>query len=285
MSLHRKRRPVLIILRVALLVYLGFLLLMAGCQRSLIYYPSRATEAELLREAADLGLKEWRDGDGRLIGWKEEARSLQAVGQRAVVFHGNAGMAIDRGYYASGLQSVDGGGEWEVYLFEYPGYGARQGPVSEKAFYRAARAALDQLLMEGDLPVFLVGESLGSGVAAQMAADFAEDVQGLLLVTPFTTLPDVGARHFPFLPVRWLLWERYNNVAALANYRGPLAVVLAEEDEVVPADLGKRLYDLYQGPKMLWIQKGLNHNSLDLSSHHPWWGEAVEFLQRGSELD
>jgi uncharacterized protein len=284
-SAPKKRSPVLIILRLGVLSYLGFLLLMAGCQRSLIYYPMKATEAELLREAAGLGLEEWRDGEGRLLGWKEAARSPLGPTQRTVVFHGNAGMAIHRDFYAHGLHAVPRGEGWDVYLFEYPGYGAREGPVSEKAFYRAARSALAQLLEEADLPLFLVGESLGSGVASQMASDFPEDVQGLLLMTPFTTLPDVGARHFPFLPVRWLLWERYDNVKALQNYRGPLAVVLAEQDEVVPADLGQRLFDLYEGPKKVWIQRGGNHNTLDLSPRNPWWEEWVEFLQSGVERD
>lgn len=280
-SAPKKRSPVLVILRLGVFSYVGFLLLMAGCQRSLIYYPMKATEAELLREAAGLGLEEWRDGEGRLVGWKEAARSPLGPTQRAVVFHGNAGMAIHRDFYAHGLHAVPRGEGWDVYLFEYPGYGAREGPVSEKAFYRAARSALAQLLAEVDQPLFLVGESLGSGVASQMASDFSEDVQGLLLMTPFTTLPDVGARHFPFLPVRWLLWERYDNVKALQSYRGPLAVVLAEQDEVVPADLGQRLFDLYEGPKKVWIQRGGNHNTLDLSPRNPWWEEWVEFLQSG----
>lgn len=283
MTEEKKRSSVFIILRIGLLAYVGLLLVMAGCQRHFIYYPARAGEGVLLTQAAEVGLKEWRDGAGELIGWKAPAPHEEQVSRRAVVFQGNAGMAAHRDFYASGIQATSKGDDWEVYLFEYPGYGSRDGSPSERSIYEAAREALRLLFAEEGKAVYLIGESLGSGVACRMAAEFADEVSGVLLVTPFTSLADVGKRHFPLLPVRLLLRERYDNLAALETYRGPVAILLAEHDEVVPADLGQRLYDLYDGPKKLWIQEGQRHNTLDVSRHHPFWEEMTAFLVESGE--
>lgn len=256
----------------------GIIAVFAGCQRDLIYYPEKAGEEELLAEAQRYGVEEWRNRNNGLIGWKAPAPPGSGPVRRAVVFHGNAGMALHRTSYAEGLHAVPGRGRWTVYLLEYPGYGSREGNPGEDAFYQAAREALGELFASGQEPVILIGESLGTGVATQMAAEFPERVEGILLVTPYTTLADVGARHFRWLPVRWLLLDRYDNVAALAGYEGPVAVLLAENDEVIPADLGQELYDNYDGPKRLWVQEGSNHNTLDLSPGRPWWEELTRFL-------
>lgn len=274
-----KRRSLLFrIIRVLVLGYLGTLLFLAGCQRHYIYYPQRAGEDDLLAEAERYGAEAWRDGSDRLIGWKVLAPLGSGPLRRALVFHGNAGMAMHRSYYAEGLQSAAGDERWAVYILEYPGYGSREGTPGEDAFYEAARSALGELLAAQDESVLLIGESLGSGVASRMAAEYPEEVDGLLLVTPFTTLADVGARHFRWLPVRLLLRDRYDNVSALREYGGPVAVLLAARDEVIPAELGKELYDGYDGSKKLWIQEGSGHNTLDLSSGLPWWDELSGFL-------
>ena len=88
----------------------------------------------------------------------------------------------------------------------------------------------------------------------------------------------MAAARYPFVPVRWLLRDRWDSVEALSAYRGPLAVLLAERDTVVPARFGRRLYDGYGGPKRLWVQAGRNHNSLDLRPEAPWWDEVSEAL-------
>ncbi len=231
----------------------------------------------MLAQAGAYGVEAWRDAEGQLIGWKTPAPPGPEPLRSAVVFHGNGGMAIHRSYYAEGLQLLDGQ-RWAVYILEYPGYGSREGRPTEKAFYEAARETLTEISkVEGEL-LFLIGESLGSGVATQMAAEFSEQVDGILLVTPFTTLADVGARHFWGFPVRLLLRDRYNNVSALAEYSGPVAILLAEHDEIIPVDLGQELYETIDGPKRLWIQKGQTHNTLDLTPGLPWWEELTGFL-------
>jgi uncharacterized protein len=279
MTKPKRQSPIRFALGVALIAYLGMLILLTGCQKRLIYYPERVAEEDLLALAARMGVEEWRGENGEFFGWQAPAPEGSGPLRRVVVFHGNAGMALDRTYYVQGFQWPPHRQRWEVYLFEYPGYGARSGVPGEKVFYEAAGGALAQLLSLDDTPLMVVGESLGSGVAARMAADFPGGIDGLVLVTPFTSLPDVAARHFWAFPVRLLLRERFDNVAALQHYAGPVAIVLAEHDEVIPADLGERLYENYEGPKKLWVQKGKGHNTLDLSPGAAWWVEFAAFLE------
>ena len=127
-------------------------------------------------------------------------------------------------------------------------------------------------------PVFITGESLGSGVATFLASTFPNEVAGLLLVTPFPSLADVAAHHYPFLPTRILLSERYDSREALSHYSGPVAFLLAGRDEVVTSKLGQQLYDSYSGPKWLHIEEYAGHNTLPYDPGASWWGDVSTFL-------
>ena len=207
--------------------------MLTAFQRQLIYFPQTASEPDLVSEATAVGWQPWRDTDGGLIGWRPADKSNAA--RRMLVFHGNAGYALHRTYFAAGL-----GEDWEVLLFEYPGYGARGGKPSAESIKAAASEAVKALTQEDAPPVYLLGESLGSGVASYLAGAFPQQIAGVLLVTPFTRLSDVASHHYPWLPVRALLRERFDSVGSLAGYGGPVAFLVAGEDEVVPAELGKK---------------------------------------------
>lgn len=240
----------------------------------MIFYPETADEATLLGEARHFGLQPWRDDSGAIIGWRTPGR--ESATARMLVLHGNAGYALHRMYYVLGLQAL--GNSWEVILFEYPGYGARAGTASADAFRDSAAAATELLLKEDERPVYILGESLGSGVATHLAATFPSQLAGLLLVTPFTSLADVARRHFPILPIRALLKENFDSAASLRGYQGPVAFLVAGSDEVVPTELGEQLHDGYQGPKWLRIVAGAGHNTLPMDAREPWWGEVSAFL-------
>jgi uncharacterized protein len=272
------RRIAVRVLRVALLAYIGCFAILAMFQNHFVYFPSKAPERELLQLAADQNMEPWRDDSGAIIGWKLVRRGPPAQ-NRMVVFHGNAGFALDRECFAAGFEFLDSGKIWEVHLFEYPGYGARPGEPGEEKFELVAKAALDQLRRADSRPIFLLGESIGSGVACHLAGQSPDTVAGLILVTPFTSLADVAAHHYPLFPVRLLLRDRYDNRAALKNYRGPVAVLLAGRDEVIPTRFGRELFDGYAGPKRLWIQNDAMHNTLDYDVGAAWWREMTEFLR------
>ena len=260
----------------ALLVFMGGLFMLAALQRQLIYYPEVAPEKTLLKIANGIQLLDWRDRSGQLIGW--HTPQAGSASRRVVVFHGNAGHSLYRQYFAAGFLAL--GGDWDVYLFEYPGYGARPGAPSESGIKAAALDAVEELLTEDPRPIYLAGESLGSGVATWLAGTLPTKVAGLLLVTPFTSLTDVAAGHYRWLPVRTLLSERYNSQKALSQYAGPVAFLVAGNDEIVPAELGRKLHSDYRGPKLLREQAGAGHNTLNFDPSASWWREVANFLAR-----
>ena len=273
----RHKIPVLV--RTIGIVYVGLLAVMAGFQRHFIYHPSRASERALLDQARDAKLEPWRDHRDEIVGWRSSAIEQARANNAVVVFHGNAGYALHRTYFVQGFESIHDAVDWQVYLFEYPGYGARSGRPCEVAIKQAADEAF-RLLRESDQRVFLIGESLGSGVACYLAGKYAEEIAGLLLITPFTSLVDVGRHHYPILPVRLLLRERYDSSESLRHYRGPVAFLLAGRDEVIPTPLGRRLYEEYEGPKELFVHEDGTHNTLTYEPGAVWWREVTEFLLR-----
>jgi pimeloyl-ACP methyl ester carboxylesterase len=240
-------------------------------QRRLLYFPDRYPERAALAAAARVGLAPWRDECGALAGWQAAPAGRPAA--RLLVLHGNAGSALERLHYAAAFSRLG----VEVILLEYPGYGARPGNPTLDSLGAAAAAAIDGLTHEGPEPVWVLGESLGSGVAARAVALRPGRVKGLVLVTPFARMADVVRLHYPILPSA-LLVDRYAPETDLAAWEGPTAVLLAGRDEVVGVAQGRRLFAALRGRKQLHVEEGAAHNGLDLDPAAPFWGEAVELL-------
>lgn len=272
------KRQLLRLARSLAVAWLVVVAVMAVWQDSLIYFPARARAEALIAEANRPGLEPWRDTGGEIIGWRKPRAAAAQAAHRLIVFHGNAGYALHRWSYVAGFGALDEGRLWDVHLFEYPGYGARSGHVGEHAFNAAAASAFESLRAEDARPIHLLGESIGSGPACMLAARAPEEVAGLCLVTPLARLADVAAHHYPFLPVRLILRDRWDNVAALTNYRGRLAMRLAGRDEIVPPAQSRMLFDRFSGPKRLWVEPGAGHNTLDMMPANAWWREASDFL-------
>jgi len=189
------------------------------------------------------------------------------------VFHGNAGLAVQRAYWADALERVQPGRPLSIYVLEYPGYGRRSGTPTQVSLTAAALTAFDAI--PGSDRIHLLGESLGCAVAAQMAQMRPQRVGGLVLVTPFNRLADVAAHHYPWLPVRWLVKDRWESDAALREFPGPLAIIAAERDSIVPARFAQRLHDGYPGRKRLHVIPGEDHNFFVFDQ--PWFRAAVAF--------
>jgi len=260
---------------------------LAGCafvgafQRKMMYVPFHQSESDMIALGRNLGCEPWRDETGAIIGWKSANHERRAA-NRLLVFHGNAGYALHREHYVSGFEGIDGGRKWEVYLFEYPGYGARPGALGQEQFVKAGLEALNALEAKDSRPVYLLGESLGSGLACAVAAREADRVAGLFLVTPFARMRDVAAQHFRFLPVGLILRDRWDNMAALSRYRGPMAMLIAGQDEVVTAAQGRLLFESFGGPKRLWEEPDAGHNTIDFDAGVRWKQPVSDFLLDGA---
>lgn len=254
-----------------LATFVAIYLLLAGWvylrQDSMVYYPF----PELAGSPADIGLdfeEAWlttRDGV-RIHGWylpaPIAASATGAMGlERVVLFcHGNAGNISHR---LDSLKIFHDLG-LSVFIFDYRGFGQSQGKPSEQGTYLDAAAAWDYLVeTRGFTPdkVVIFGRSLGGAVASHVAA--GKDAAALILESTFTSLPDLGAKFYPYLPVRLLARHRYDNVAHLQDVRCPVLVVHSTEDELIPFAHGKALFAAARKPKtFLEISGGHNHGFL-----------------------
>jgi uncharacterized protein len=250
-------------------IYVGVVLLAALFQRRLLYFPTKLPLAAAEQTAIAEGFLPWKTKAGQIIGWQipVDGSSTGSV----LVVHGNAGCALNRGYLA---QPIHAAAALDVYVLEYPGYGARPGAPTMKSLLAAGDEAFNAL--PTNLPVYLVSESLGAGVAAQLAKQFPTKVGGLLMFAPYDDLGAVAQRQMPLLPARWLLRDRFQPASWLADYRGPVKVVVAERDEIIPPRFGRRLYDRYPGPKDLQIVADAGHNEIAEQSPE-WWREVLAF--------
>ncbi|MEX1045213.1 MAG: alpha/beta fold hydrolase [Chthoniobacterales bacterium] len=265
------------ILRVVLLVWLGLVAFLALTQRSMIYYPSRNAPETLAREATARGFEPWENSSGETIGYgnlpaTDDPRPPLAI----LVLHGNAGYALHRADYATLLRAAAPDRAISLYVLEYPGYGARSGQPSQESFLAAANEALANI--PASFPLIILGESIGTGVATATAAANPDRITGLLLLTPFDSLANVAQHHYPLLPIRWIMRDQYPSEEWLKNYRGPIAVILAEDDTIVPAQFGQKLHDVYEGPKLLILADQADHNDLLHTLPPSAWQEALNFL-------
>ena len=225
-------------------------------QRRLIYLPSTGavpSAATMLAGARDVRLM---TTDGLQLGaWYVPARR-QAHTFTVLVANGNAG---DRGLRAPLARALANQG-FGVLLFDYRGYGGNPGRPSEEGLARDVRAAHRFLTDEG-VPgdrLMYYGESLGAAVVAELATEHPP--AGLVLRSPFTDLASVGQIHYPFLPVRALLKDRFPVVEYVARVTEPITVVYGTEDSIVPPEESRRSVAGARGPIRLVAVEGADHN-------------------------
>jgi hypothetical protein len=237
----------------ALIVVLTYL-----AQERMLYFPSRATRRETAEVAAQRGLVLWPENASDYYGLVS-ATPPEAHQGTVLVWHGNAGSAIHRAHYVAALQRLG----FRVVLIEYPGYGSRSGAPGG--------------------PLYVWGESLGCGVAsavaaAAVAADSELEVRGAVMLTPWDSLPRLAQRLYWYLPARWLVRDRYDNGENLRTFDGPVAVLMAGRDEVIPNAHTMRLYESLPGQKRLWVFDRAGHNSWPASADAGWWAEVMDFV-------
>jgi hypothetical protein len=221
--------------------YAVFCVALVLLQRRLLYFPQRLTEVQARAAFDESGLRRWPDASAAdyrgLV--KRMADTAALTNGTVLLFHGNAGCAKDREAYCDLLGRLG----WRVVLAEYPGYGARRGTRSEASFRADGRATARLVRQSYPGRLVLLGESLGAGVAAAVATDPEVKADGVVLATPWNTLASVAAYHYPWLPVRFFLRDRYDSLAYLKNYVGPVTVLLAERDEIMPVASTLALYE------------------------------------------
>ena len=246
---------------------------MYALQDKLLYHPGTEKLPALLQQAASMGLSPWPDARA-YHGWMP-ATPPESPRGTIIVFHGNGGLALHRKYYVDALAARG----FRVLLAEYPVYGDRPGKVGETAFVADAVQTLALAQREFGAPVYVFGESLGAGVAAAVLAQSPVPVAGVAMITPWATLPEIAQDVFWYLPARWLVRDRYDNIANLNRWGGPVAVVIAAQDEIIPARHGQHLFDSLSTPKRRWVFEHGSHNNWPIEADAPWWDEVIQFLE------
>jgi pimeloyl-ACP methyl ester carboxylesterase len=224
---------------------------------SLLYFPSRAiieTPEQARLDYRDLEM-ETDDGE-RLHGWWIGAQT-DSLGH-LLLCHGNAGNVGDRVLHAA-LLTANG---FDVLLFDYRGYGRSSGRPTEEGTYRDARAALSCLIEQPAVDparVFYLGESLGGAVALDLALE--RPPSGLVLLSAFSGVRELGRLHYPFVPTA-LVPDAYPTLRRIHELYAPLLVLHGDRDEIVPLSQGRTLFEAGPASKRMRVFPGLGHNDL-----------------------
>ena len=223
-------------------------------QRTMIYFPDRSKPAPV--DGVEIVNVTANDGQ-KIESWYFEGTDPDKP--TIIYFHGNAGHYGQRAYKA--IHYIRAG--YGVLLAEYRGYGGNDGDISEEGLYNDARAQIRWLIEEKAIDtsgIVIYGESIGSGPAVQMASEFP--IKALILETPFASLYEIAAKRFFFLPVRFLLKDRYMNIEKIQSVNAPILIIHGRKDNTIPFESGKRLFDKANQPKKFIEVPQANHNNL-----------------------
>lgn len=254
-------------------------IILSGCniQNKLLYYPSSSAPSEESLKADNI--KPWQSSITDYRGFVA-TNEVGHTNGTIIVFHGNGGTAADRVFYVKALGTLG----YRVILAEYPRYGGRKGELGEKAFVNDASETVRLAFVKYGEPLFVLGESLGCGVAAAIAKETSVKIDGIVLITPWDTLASVAQSKFLFLPVRLFLKDKYDNINNLRSFKGRLAVVGAGRDEVIPIVHAKDLYNSLSGTaKRMWTIQGAGHNDWPMFINTTWWKDVMDFVSNNDK--
>ena len=273
--------------------YCAIVLLVYLFQSRLVFFPDTAREFSATPQTYGLAFEsaQIRTVDGETLhGWwipaeggspaegsTTQGSTTGGSATRGIVllFHGNAGNISHRIDYAQMFNRMG----YACLLVDYRGYGKSSGSPSEEGTYQDALAAWNWLQSRGAKPgdVVIAGESLGGGVASWLAAQHAP--RALLLMSAFTSIPELAAKIYPFLPVRLISRISYDTLANLRRIKAPVLIAHSRGDEVVPFAHGEALYAAAGEPKQFLELQG-SHNTGFIFAREDWVRAVEKFLEQ-----
>lgn len=253
------------------LIGLGiFIIFMYVWQRHLIYFPSKEKPQLERFGAQDMTELTLITRDGlRLSSWYKAAHSNHPT---IVYLHGNAGHI---GYRVPLVRPLMDEG-FGLLLLEYRGYGGNPGQPTEQGLYEDGRAAIDFLCDKGLRPqdIVLYGESLGTGIATQLALEY--DVCALILQSPYTSLATLAKHHYPWILVK--PWDQFDSMKRITTIHTPLLILHGAQDKIVPVQQALELYHTANEPKTLHRFEQQGHN--DLWSAPEFTPKVIQFIEK-----
>lgn len=242
------------LLLLAALAYLGLAAVIYLGQKGLVYHPTQDVPNPAQSATPEAEIIHFDTADGlNLRSWYVPAK---AGFPTVVLFHGNAGHVGYQGRLVRPL--IDRG--FGAFLLEYRGYGGNPGSPDEAGLYADARGAIAYLNSLGvaDADMILYGRSLGTGVAVQMATEHPP--AAVVLQAPYTSIPDVGAKQYWYLPVHLLATEQYDSLDKIGKVKAPLFIFHGADDSIIPASQSAELFMAANEPKERLVIPGAGHN-------------------------
>jgi pimeloyl-ACP methyl ester carboxylesterase len=274
-SLGWKRRTVRI-LTIALTMYLALFALLLIFEDRLLFRPDREDDGWVPPPKSLTQLQDvWLDADGTQIhAWWSPPQGWDKSKGASLYCHGNAGNVSYCGQILASWNHERGEA---ILALDYPGFGKSEGKPSESGCYAAARAAYAWLTNQQAIDpdrIILVGQSLGAAVATNLAADHPH--RALVLISPFTSMPDMAAKQFPIFPGRWFIHNRFDNLERIGHCRRPIFIVHGIADPLVPSDDAQRIHAAANTPKRILSLEGVGH---DVALNGGFYLALNEFLQ------
>jgi fermentation-respiration switch protein FrsA (DUF1100 family) len=262
------RHRLLRALSAAALACVMLAVVLSALENSLIYFPTRG--GRVTATGQDVWLR--ADDGVKLHAFYSDPPGAEVT---LLYLHGNAGNVADRSFIVEFFSELPA----RVLALDYRGYGLSEGEPSETGLYADARAAYAWLAARTPAERLVVlGESLGGGPACELAA--TQPVGGLVLLSAFTSIPDMAKVAFPWLPLRYLARTRFDNLAKIARIAAPKLIVHGRRDEVVPFAMGERLLRAARPPvQHVWLERGL-HNDTYIVEARPLAAALRGFIAR-----
>ena len=251
--LKKPRKIFLQLISLIILVYLFVIIFLFFYQRSLLYHPNENNYSgnNLSVEIQKVKIK--TSDNLELLGWFHE-KDLEKF-KTIIFFHGNAGTLENRIYKLNRLKDLD----VNFLIIAWRGFSGNQGQPTENNLYEDGRSTVRWIKNYGvkDENIVLYGESLGTGIATEIAQN--NNFAGVILETPFTSMVDAAKKFYPYIPVKLLLRDKYENIKKIKNIKSPILVMHGEADQIVPFEMGQKIFQEANNPKYSYFTKNDDH--------------------------
>ena len=241
------------VISIILLVYFLILVFLYFYQRNLLYHPN---ENNYLNDKLMVQVEKIKVGTNDnidLLGWyyQKDIKKFKTI----LFFHGNAGSLENRIHKLNHFKDMN----INFLIIAWRGFSGNKGKPSEEGLYEDGDSSIQWLLNKGikETDIIIYGESLGTGVATHLSQN--RNFAGLILETPFTSMVDAAKIFYPYIPVKFLLKDKFENKKKIKNIDLPILVMHGEADQIVPFSMGKKMFELANEPKYSYFTKHDNH--------------------------
>mgnify|MGYP001214301289 FL=1 len=251
--LKKFRNNLLQIILVIFFIYFLILVFLYFYQRNLLYHPNENNYSEDKISVEIENVKIKTSDNIELLGWYHE-KNLKDF-KTLIFFHGNAGSLENRIHKLNHFRDMN----INFLIIAWRGFSGNKGNPSEQGLYEDGKSAIDWLIKKGvsEKNLILYGESLGTGVATHLAQN--KNYAGVILETPFTSMIDAAKKFYPYIPVKLLLKDKFENYKKIKNINSPILIMHGEVDQLVPFSMGKKIYEIANKPKYSYFTKYDNH--------------------------